>query len=140
MAKTKELDSPVTTGGPFKKGAKVRLAESIPGVPRGTHGRVKLVNGLTWKRYWVFFENGVNRGSIDGSALVETNNWDRYLIDSVNAAAEAEAAEAEAAEAASAAPAVESGAEGGDDKPKVPAHLLERAAAAKAKKAAEAGD
>ena len=52
MAKTKSIDAP------FRKGEKVVATVPLPGVPEGTKGKVKLVNGLSWTRYWVFFENG----------------------------------------------------------------------------------
>lgn len=36
----------------------------MPGVPAGTNGRIKLVNGFRWTRYWVSFDNGVEIGSV----------------------------------------------------------------------------
>jgi len=47
----------------------VLSAIDLPGVPEGTHGRVKLANGFAWKRYWVSFDNGVDHGSLDRSKL-----------------------------------------------------------------------
>jgi len=47
----------------------VVTAIDIPGVPAGTRGRVKLVNGFKWMRYWVMFDNGRDVGSLDRSVL-----------------------------------------------------------------------
>lgn len=47
----------------------VLAAIDLPGVPAGTHGRVKLVNGFAWKRYWVSFDNGLDHGSLDRAKL-----------------------------------------------------------------------
>jgi hypothetical protein len=53
----------------FKRGEKVRNLDPFPGVPQGTRGRVYLVDGFAWTRYRVLFDNGVDVGSIDGTAL-----------------------------------------------------------------------
>ena len=42
----------------FSKGEKVLAAVDLDRVPAGTTGKVKLVNGFEWIRYWVFFDNG----------------------------------------------------------------------------------
>ena len=125
--------------GPYKKGAKVIATEDLRGVPEGSRGKVGLINGLTWTRYWVFFENGVSLGSLDGSKLVAADGWEQYKIDRVKAA-ETAAIDAEAAEKAEA----EAKAKAADEKPaeaksQIPAHLLERAKKAKEKKAAAGG-
>ena len=59
-----------TLDTPFSKGEKVVATEDLRRVPAGTPGKVKLVNGFEWTRYWVFFDNGEKLGSIDGSKLV----------------------------------------------------------------------
>lgn len=43
---------------------RVKAAIDMPGVPAGTNGRIKLVNGFRWTRYWVSFDNGVEIGSV----------------------------------------------------------------------------
>ncbi len=48
---------------------RVVAAVDLPGIPEGTPGRVKLVNGFTWIRYWVSFENGRDMGSLDRAQL-----------------------------------------------------------------------
>ena len=118
MARTK-----IMFDTPFRKGDKVTATVTLPRVPEGTSGVVKLVNGLTWTRYWVFFDNGTDLGSIDQTALVRTKQWADYQLQRtekavavVAPAAAASAAADGAAEAASAA-----------TSSRVPEHLLERA-------------
>jgi len=57
----------------------VAAAVDMTGVPAGTRGRVKLVNGFTWIRYWVMFDNGVDKGSIDRAQLNKTDKSGRVL-------------------------------------------------------------
>ena len=45
-----------------EKGARVIAAHGLAHVPEGTKGKVVLVNGLSWIRYWVRFDNGVTIG------------------------------------------------------------------------------
>lgn len=47
----------------------VYAAEALPGVPQGTKGFVILPGGLTWQRYRVRFENGVELGLVDRQQL-----------------------------------------------------------------------
>ena len=110
---------------PFRKGEKVTATMDLPGVPEGTGGRVKVVNGLTWKRYWVFFDNGINHGSIDHHALVRTAHWADYQTRRAEASTEVAGAVLGTGSAdgpAEAAPA-DAAAAGGS---RVPEHLLER--------------
>jgi hypothetical protein len=44
---------------------RVVATQDLRGVPAGTGGRVMMVNGLTWFRYRVRFDNGVEIGSLD---------------------------------------------------------------------------
>jgi hypothetical protein len=76
-------------GTGFNRHEKVVATEDLPGVPAGTPGKVLLVNGIDWIRYRVLFENGVERGTIDGKYLARRKDWER---------AEAERAAAERAE------------------------------------------
>jgi hypothetical protein len=110
----------------FRRNEKVVAVQELPGVPVGTPGKVLLVDGLTWMRYRVLFENGEDRGTIDGSYLARPQDVDRRIEEI--AAGEARAAAAEAA--------AESGADGADGAEvgegnvvngvSVPSHLLER--------------
>lgn len=61
------------SGDTLRRGDRVVAAQDLVGVPAGTPGRVDVVNGFRWTRYWVAFENGVRLGSIDGSALTRVN-------------------------------------------------------------------
>jgi hypothetical protein len=60
---------------PFARKAKVVAAVDLPEIPAGTPGKVTMVSGLTWIRYWVRFANGITRGSIDRTALVTPEQW-----------------------------------------------------------------
>jgi len=122
---------------PFRRNEVVSATLDLPGVPQGTKGKVKVVNGLEWRRYWVFFDNGVELGQLDENDLVRPAHWDDWFTRK----ADAEAAAARAAEAA------ENAADSGDAgaaaaatdandplaaiRALVPAHLLERSAAAR---------
>lgn len=66
-------------GRVLRKGADVVAAVDLRDVPAGTKGRVALVNGLTWIRYWVRFANGVTIGSVNRSALATPKEWERRL-------------------------------------------------------------
>lgn len=56
MAKTK--------GDELKRHEKVAAAIDLPGVPEGTLGKISYVAGVSWIRYRVLFDNGVERGQI----------------------------------------------------------------------------
>ena len=53
----------------LRRKERVVAAVDMPGIPAGTPGKVTFVEGLTWIRYWVRFDNGVVRGSINRSKL-----------------------------------------------------------------------
>lgn len=59
----------------LKRHAKVVAAEDLPGVPAGTPGKVILVDGVTWIRYRVLFENGRDIGTLDRSVLARRDEW-----------------------------------------------------------------
>ena len=126
-----------TLDRPFTRNELVMATEDLPGVPARSAGKVKMVNGFTWRRYWVFFENGVQLGSLDSHQLVRPDDWDHFVA----AKAAREAAAAAAAEAAAAGDAAGDAAgaadSAADDSPNarlramVPDYLLERSAAAR---------
>lgn len=121
--------------------SRVVAVRDLVGIPEGTAGRIELVNGVTWIRYWVQFDNGVWLGSVDAKAVVAEDDWPSYQDRRVEAAARAaeEAAKprAEAAPApAPSSPAADAPADAATSK--IPAALLARSQAAKAKKAAAA--
>jgi hypothetical protein len=55
---------------PFRKKDRVVAAVDLPGIPAGTTGKVTFVAGFDWIRYWVRWDNGVTRGSINRKHLV----------------------------------------------------------------------
>ena len=61
------------TGDQLRRGDRVTAAADLVGVPVGTPGRVDVVNGFRWTRYWVSFENGVQIGSLDRAELTRVN-------------------------------------------------------------------
>jgi hypothetical protein len=117
----------------LRKGEAVLAASALPGVPEGTKGRVVLSVGLTWIRYWVRFDNGVERGSIHRAKLARPSEWDELVArrargEEAKAEAPAEAAAA-VTEDAAAPPATGAAS-------RVPAHLLERSRKAREKASA----
>lgn len=83
MAKTVDLSQRI------RAGAKVRATTDLQGVPKGTNGKVAMSNGLTWKRYWVRFENGELLGQVDHDDIVLSRAWDQYFIEQEAAASAA---------------------------------------------------
>ena len=61
------------------KKAVVIARTDLRDVPEGTKGKVVLVNGLTWIRYWVRFENGITMGSVNRANLATPAEWQRHL-------------------------------------------------------------
>ena len=111
------------------------MAEDLAGVAEGSPGEVMLHTGMRWVRYWVRFDSGAERGSIDRSKLVREAEWERFLVE--RAAAEA-AGELEpvASDDAAESPASDSEGDGGGadvvvNGATVPAHLLARSASAR---------
>jgi hypothetical protein len=111
---------------PLRRRDRVVAAVDLPGIPAGTTGRVTFVHGLTWIRYWVRWDNGVTRGSMNRKHLVRPG--EPY-------GDELAALEAAAAEQATAPADEEGGGGGGGDGGgdgvtvagvHIPAHLLER--------------
>ena len=130
--------SPDTAKTALKARERVTLTRGIRGVPEGTHGVVKVANGLTWARYWVQFDNGEWVGSVDAAKVVPRGEWATYKV---RRAEEAVRRAAEAERAADAPPADEAAAGGGDDggealsgpASRIPAHIVERSRAARAR-------
>ena len=60
----------------LRRKEKVVAAVDLPGVPAGTPGKVFLIDGITWIRYRVLFENGVEIGSLDRSVLARRSEWE----------------------------------------------------------------
>lgn len=125
---------------PLRRGERVRASIDLPGIPEGTPGKVRLVEGLTWIRYWVSFDNGVWRGSLDRRFLVPESDWETYRA--ARDAGEIPAprlflAVGEEEEQAAAETATEAGDTGGGAASRIPAHLLERSRKARERAAAK---
>jgi hypothetical protein len=119
----------------FRRNEWVKNLDDLPGVPAGTRGRVYLVEGFTWTRYRVLFDNRVDIGSLDGAVLARPRDFASGLERREQAAVAAEAAteQAEAVAEEGAAPAVEDKTVNGVS---VPAHLLDRSKRARERLAA----
>ncbi len=63
----------------LRKGAKVVARTDLRDVPEGSTGKVSMVTGLSWIRYWVRFDNGVSLGTVDRKKLATPEEWERYL-------------------------------------------------------------
>jgi hypothetical protein len=106
---------------PLKRKDRVVAALDMPGIPAGTEGKVIMVAGFTWIRYWVRFENGVERGSINRTNLVRPGEPFGPELLELRANAEAPVAVADGGgEAAAAGGGVEVGGV------MIPQHLLDR--------------
>ena len=75
----------------FRRNERVVAAYDLPGVPERTGGKIKMVSGFEWRRYWVFFDNGVQLGSLDGSALLRPHHWERWRSEREDVMAEMQA-------------------------------------------------
>jgi hypothetical protein len=111
---------------------KTRVVSTVEmkGVPRGTTGKVIFVQGLSWIRYWVLFDNGIRVGTLDRSKLATLADWENKAGSSAEVVAVGAGGAVVAASSAGDAGAGES--IGG-----VPAHLLEKSKAARARWAAK---
>ena len=112
----------------LKRHQKVRAWTALPGVPAGMPGKVLQVTGVSWIRYRVLFENGVERGLLDGRHIVDPKGWVP-----VDERVEEEAVADVAADDGDAGDAVAAVA---DNPFGIPPHLLERSKAARERRAA----
>jgi hypothetical protein len=69
------MATPISTEKVFRRHQKVVAAVDLPGVPVGTPGKVYYVAGVTWIRYHVLFENGVEVSSLDAAQLADRKAW-----------------------------------------------------------------
>ena len=128
MAKT------ATAPGTLSKGTKVVARTDLRDVPTGTTGKVSMVTGLTWIRYWVRFDNGVSLGTIDRKRLATKDEWQR-IQDGFDDSAD----EATPADGAADSGAADESDGGGVTTPNgtlVPQKFIDRAKAARARLAA----
>ena len=104
----------------LKRHEKVRANVDLPAVPAGTPGKVLIVSGVTWRRYRVLFDNGIEHGLLDGRHLVRPKDF----VPLHERVVEVDAVAGPAADGDAASDGDGSGA--ADNAFGVPAHLLER--------------
>ena len=116
----------VLTPVDLKRHDKVRAWVDLPSVPVGTRGKVLVVSGVTWIRYRVLFENGVEQGLLDGRHIVGAKGFVPLdqRVEEVAVEATADAGASDGAGDAGA---------GDDNVFGVPGHLIERAIKARAR-------
>lgn len=120
-----------TASNTLTSGTRVMAAVDLKGVPSGTPGKVIHVQGLSWTRYWVWFDNGLRVGTLDRAKLATVAEWERKLSgNDAPVAVKGAVADAPAPAAASDGAAMES--VGG-----VPGHLIERSRKARERWAAK---
>lgn len=116
-----------STDALLKPKERVVATDDMPGIPMGTTGRVIFPEGLTWIRYWVRFDNGVVRGTIDRSKLARPGEWAELVRRRESGELDTVAAATGGGDGAGVAAAA---AAGGDsvmvNGVAVPAHLIER--------------
>jgi hypothetical protein len=117
----------------LRVGDTIVAVEPVGDIPEGTRGRIKVIDGFEWIRYWVAWDTGEWTGSVDGAAVVAEDRVAQYQVD------RAAAAERAAARAAAPAPTDGAAADDGGSTSGVPEHLLERSRQARARKAQAAG-
>jgi hypothetical protein len=127
--------SPALDKTVVKPRSRVTLTRDIRNVPEGTNGVVKVANGLTWSRYWVQFDNGEWVGSVSGADLVREGDYDEFVQWRAEEALRPKVEDQPAAAAGDGGGDGGGAAAGGADS-RVPAHLLERSRAARARRAA----
>ncbi|MEM7273770.1 MAG: hypothetical protein AAF547_11870 [Actinomycetota bacterium] len=126
--KTIELDTP------FRKGEKVVATRDLGPIPGGTAGKIQLQNGIaSWRRYWVLFDGNRQVGQVDHDDLVRPKQMDAWLARKEARELAAENAANEAAAEVEAGAADGGGGGGNSAESLIPAHLLERSKAAKAR-------
>lgn len=130
--KSIDLDTPFTTG------ETVVLARPYRNIPDGAEGKVKLINGLEtldgmnpWIRYWVRFKDYGLVGHVSHADLARPYQFGEWL-DREEARIRAELDAENSAPSADDAPSAAVGA-GDGVASQIPAHILERSKAAKAR-------
>ena len=125
----------LTLDTPFRPGEKVIAAATVADIAEGTKGRIELANGLgVWRRYWVKFDGGRIRGQVSHELLARPNQleqWRQHQEALADAALRKEVATDAPAAAVGAG---DGGAAAGGVASRIPANILERSKAAKARK------
>jgi hypothetical protein len=119
---------------PFRKGEQVVATRDLDAINAGTRGKIMLQNGIgPWRRYWVLFDGDRQVGQIDHDDLVRPKMLQAWMDRKEELERAAELAESTAAAAVEAGDAAGGGGGGGGIADQIPAHLLERSRAAKAR-------
>jgi len=105
---------------------RVVATEDMPGIPMGTTGKVIFPEGLTWIRYWVRFDNGVVRGTIDRRKIARPKEWAEIVRRRESGEDLVEASASAAGGGGDSAPAAAAGESVMVNGVAVPAHLIER--------------
>ena len=87
----------ISTTREFRRRQRIAAAVDLPGVPAGTTGKVWYVAGVTWIRYHVVFDNGVEIANVAGSQIVDRKVWEARRAEEERARLEEERAAARAA-------------------------------------------
>ncbi len=120
----------LTLDTPYRKGERVQTTLDLDDIPKGTEGNVKLANGLgNWRRYWIMFTDGRVRGQISHDELMRPSQlaaWQARQEERAQAAQRGDAAAADTS-------AEVSGGDANDPASRIPAAILERSRAAKAR-------
>jgi len=110
----------------LKPKERVVATEDMPGIPMGTAGKVIFPEGLTWIRYWVRFENGVVRGTLDRRLLARPQEWAEIVRRRESGEDLVDASAATSTDNGDGAPAAAAGESVMVNGIAVPAHLIER--------------
>ena len=119
--------------GSVRVGKKVVAIRAIGEIPEGSTGVVKVVDGLTWFRYWVKWDTGKWSAWVGDDDVVRVDRLESWRASQAAAAAAAEQV------AVAAVPGPDSAGGEGEataDTGGVPAHLLARSSAARARRTA----
>jgi hypothetical protein len=110
----------------LKPKERVVATEDMPGIPVGTTGKVIFPEGLTWIRYWVRFDNGVVRGTLDRRKVARPKEWAEIVRRRESGEDLVEASASAAVGGDDSAPAAAAGESVMVNGVAVPAHLIER--------------
>lgn len=130
MAKAGVISSSSALGSSvLREKDRVVATVDLKRVSKGTTGKVIMVQGLSWIRYWVLFDNGERIGTLHRSKLATLAEWENKSLPVP--ASQGLASPSVVADSVSAGSAPET--IGG-----VPAHLLEKSRLARERWAAKA--
>jgi hypothetical protein len=115
----------------FRRNERVRVLDDMPGVPKGTEGKVLLVDGFTWTRYRVAFDNGYDLGSIDGGHLSRPKEFEAALAQRASATTATVATSNGEGDGAASAAAESAGESKVVNGVSIPGHLLQRSKSAR---------